>query len=74
MNADERLQRHDDVMALAMSKSTKSRGFEAKKTKNESKVSDNIKFIGKFNGKCHHCYKPRHKKADCFLFKKQKIN
>lgn len=70
MNADERMQKHeDDVMALAASKPLKPKKFEPKGLK-ESKGNERPKPVGKFSGKCHHCHKPGHKMADCFLFEK----
>jgi len=68
MNTNERLQKHDDdVMALAVSKPSKSKRFEAKGSRNDSKVNGKQKI--RFSGKCHNCQKPGHKKADCFLLK-----
>lgn len=67
MNADERLQKHDDVMALAASRSTKSRNFEPKETKNKSKVSNNTKFVSK-------CHNQDIRKQIAFYLRKQKTN
>jgi len=65
MNANERLQKHDDnVMALTASKPSKSKRFEAKGSRSNSKVNGKPKI--RFSGKCQ---KPGHKKADCFLLK-----
>lgn len=69
MNADERLQKHeDDVMTLTVSKPSNPKKFEPKRSKGNERPKPRP--IGKFSGKCHYCHKIGHKKADCFLLEK----